>query len=930
MLQQLQQQQPPSQILRPPPGLVQKQQPLHIIRPLLPPAIIIDQSNANINNSELDLGDDESLSLLDNPLGHINDYGTKTAPAVDDVSLSIEEDLWFPNATSPISSEVTRNYNSKKFSSHIFMFGLLNIIRGITFCNPVSGGATRKYNIKKFFSHIFMFGLLNIIYGITFGVTLFPHHLTINNNDDDGFERYKFIGISMYFIRAEIIRYHIIPVQNKTIPLGKIEEVIYTTIFAYGLSATLTGIGLLLFVIFKSKIGFFLEFFPRHIYIGATGGVGFYLIMSAIMVSSRIYGPFDGVTLNLADDLAFSLPKNPITIFEFYTQFNFGLINWEIIIRTIPIMLVLAFFTILSVQINISKLELSFDDNQLNTDHSNTSIKPGEKENNRVIIGLMLAFLSGVMVVIGPYFIKYIPRILVATVIAMVIIGLIEGIFFGIVISYIFFMVLNHQKGAIKASFSGNSARSSVRRHYRDQKFLKKLGSQIYAMMLQGYLFYGSMKGVEDVIKKVLIDREQKTKPIRFFILNMLCVTGFDINSVQVLERIQKYLQHQNIYLVICGISYESQVHKPLKKLSFWKDLTNNEHVKFFDESNEALEWCENSLLGTYYAKHKSSLNNNQLVGVQHEPMPSLLSASTSGSFRSRQFEDAGKGAFENELRFKSKNRLVNILMKAFNEITNEKEEFYNSLSQYFTKEVVQQDSTLWGPGSDPNCIYVVEEGQLTITWTSADNKPNIIESILPLTMVGELGFFTDNPRQTNLVTKFPCVLWKMDRNAYFTMTRFDGYPTDRRHLGELLQSVAKNCRNLKYLSILYNNNLDNELFQIFNNCNNLKIVSLKSIKDLILDADKIFSILIKTLPKHLVTIKFTKKILISDNSLSLLNDLLEKHWQSSKPLYIKFGGYNDEPLEKKKLFDILIKYQNLASVYHFSTVVDSVLLVCR
>nr|CAG8436354.1 6994_t:CDS:10 [Entrophospora candida] len=776
---------------------------------------------------QYDLGDDESLSLLDNPLGHINDYGSKAAPAVDDVSISVEEDLWFPNATSPISSEVTRKYNIKKFFSHIFMFGLLNIIRGITFCNPVSGGVTRKYNIKKFFSHIFMFGLLNIIYGITFGVTLFPryhvHHLTITNNDDDGFERYKFIGISMYFIScivsqvasigsrsqggnytmimqtipflhlmAEIIRYHIAPEQNKTIPLGKIEEVIYTTIFAYGLSATLTGIGLLLFVIFKSKIGFFLEFFPRHIYIGATGGVGFYLIIYA----------WD----HLADDLAFSLPKNPITIFEFYTQFNFGLINWGIIIRTIPIMLVLAFFTILSVQINISKLELSFDDNQLNTDHSNTSIKPGEKENNRVIIGLMLAFLSGVMVVIGPYFIKYIPRILVgaiifyvglemiydalikswkyvnrseyiniiATVIAMVIIGLIEGIFFGIVISYIFFMVLNHQKGAIKASFSGNSARSSVRRHYRDQKFLKKLGSQIYAMMLQGYMFYGSMKGVEDVIKKVLIDREQKTKPIRFFILNMLCVTGFDINSVQVLERIQKYLQHQNIYLVICGISYESQVHKPLKKLSFWKDLTNNEHVKFFDESNEALEWCENSLLGTYYAKHKSSLNNNQLVGVQHEPMPSLLSAS-SGSFRSRQFEDAGKGAFENELRFKSKNRLVNILMKAFNEITNEQEEFYNLLSQYFTKEEVQQGSTLWGPGSDPNCIYVVEEGQLTITWTSwtsADNKPNIIESILPLTMVGELGFFTDNPRQTNLVTKIPCVLWKMDRNAYLTMTR--------------------------------------------------------------------------------------------------------------------------------------------------------------
>ncbi|CAJ0844104.1 12131_t:CDS:1, partial [Entrophospora sp. SA101] len=51
-------------------------------------------------------------------------------------------------------------------------------------------------------------------------------------------------------------------------------------------------------------------------------------------------------------------------------------------------------------------------------------------------------------------------------------------------------------------------------------------------MTLQGYVFYGAIKGVEDSIKKILIDCEKKGDPIRFFILNMLCVTGFDINSI--------------------------------------------------------------------------------------------------------------------------------------------------------------------------------------------------------------------------------------------------------------------------------------------------------------------------------------------------------------------------------------------------------------
>ncbi|CAJ0913313.1 558_t:CDS:2, partial [Entrophospora sp. SA101] len=47
---------------------------------------------------------------------------------------------------------------------------------------------------------------------------------------------------------------------------------------------------------------------------------------------------------------------------------NFELIDWEAIGETIPTMITLAYFTILSVNINISKLEASLDDHQINTD----------------------------------------------------------------------------------------------------------------------------------------------------------------------------------------------------------------------------------------------------------------------------------------------------------------------------------------------------------------------------------------------------------------------------------------------------------------------------------------------------------------------------------------------------------------------------------
>nr|CAG8503090.1 14473_t:CDS:2 [Entrophospora candida] len=140
--------------------------------------------------------------------------------------------------------------------------------------------------------------------------------------------------------------------------------------------------------------------------------------------------------------------------------------------------------------------------------------------------------------------------------------------------------------------------------------------------------------------------------------------------------------------------------------------------------------------------------------------------------FCSNHVEDAGKIVFENKIGLESKNKLVNILMKAFKEITNEKEEFFNLLVPYFKKEEVQRDSQLWSKGDDPNCIYVMEQGQLS-TWISAENnKKNVIERILPLTMIGELGFFTDNQRRTNLVTDTLCVLWKMDQASYLSMMK--------------------------------------------------------------------------------------------------------------------------------------------------------------
>nr|CAG8503134.1 14475_t:CDS:2 [Entrophospora candida] len=653
-----------------------------------------DNNYRNSNYDAVTANEDEHTSLLNNLSRHSNNCGKNT-----DVLITIKDCCWSPRSR----------------------------------INPSS---FRDWNV------------------LSLRITLFPHTHHHLNSKVDEFGRYKYIGMVMFFISGEKIKNHIdLELDSKPEP-EEFKIAFYTTISAYALSTVIT-------------------------------------VVHFLNTSQKSL---------IKDGWIFELQKNQTTIPEFYSDFKFKFIDWEAIGETIPTMLMLGYFTILNVNINISKLETSLDNhNQLNRDRelivqgvsnliSGTfQVSLGHEESiiliksgvNNHVMGMILAFCIGITVYFGEILllIEHIPTIAVGTIIfylglemirealldswkifnmveylnviatmgAMVITGFVEGIYIGITISYISFMLSNYQKGVIKTTFLGNSDRSFVRRHYRDQRFLEEVGSQIYGMTLQGYMFYGAIKRVENTIKKALVDGEQDGKPIKFLILNMLCVTGFDINSVHVLESIQKHLQHQRVYLVICG--YKSQeACVPLKNLSFWNDVTND-YVKFCDEVNEALEW----------------------FGVQHQTTSSLLNDE---SFCSPQIEDAGRSIFENKIGLESKNKLVNILMKAFKEITNEREEFFNLLVPYFTKEEIQKDSQLWSKGDNPNCIYVVEQGQLS-TWISAENNiKKVTERILPLTMVGELGFFTDNQRQTNLVTDTLCVLWKMDQASYLSMMK--------------------------------------------------------------------------------------------------------------------------------------------------------------
>lgn len=181
--------------------------------------------------------------------------------------------------------------------------------------------------------------------------------------------------------------------------------------------------------------------------------------------------------------------------------------------------------------------------------------------------------------------------------------GFVEGILVGIVMACIFFVVQNAQlSDAIRSTHTGAELRSTVRRLYRQQKFLKYVGSQIQVVKLQGYLFFGTINQVESAIRDMLDQRAWDRKPIRFLVLDLQLVQGIDFSAAEAFVRIRRLLKARDVYMVLCNIARDSDQAKALMKAGVWVDDEDHEDdtnsdLKCFESLNDGLEWCENILL---------------------------------------------------------------------------------------------------------------------------------------------------------------------------------------------------------------------------------------------------------------------------------------------------------------------------------------------
>ncbi|ORZ12552.1 sulfate transporter family-domain-containing protein [Lobosporangium transversale] len=779
--------------------------------------------------------------------------------------------------------------------------------------------------------------LLNLLDAISYGLIIFPLNTA-------PFQSLGPDGISMFFVSCIIsqlvfslggsafkggnggMMIEVVPflhLMAETI-VGRLgaenkDEVIATTILAYALSAIMTGAAFMSLGYFK--LGSLIAFFPRHILVGCIGGVGWFLVITGLEVTSRMtseltysYETFRFLFLNhhvfslwftplsLAlvlrllqrkikhpfliptffmavpmlfylivaiagfdwdmlreNGWVFPMPSGNAPGWQFYTFFDLGKTNWSAILETVPVMLALTFFGILHVPINVPALAVStgqdnVDINRELVAHGYSNLLSGcfgtlqnylvytnsvlfiKSGGNSRVAGIMLAVATLIVFLIGPWIVGYIPVMVVGAlifhlgmdlvkealldtwglvhrfeyltiiliVVFMAALGFVEGIFVGILLACVFFVVKNSRKECIRYSCTGESAKSTVRRVYRQQKFLRQVGRQIYIFKLQGDMFFGTINKVEMAIRDVFSRRRWESNPIQFLVLDFALVRDIDFSAAEGFGRIRRTVRAKGVCLVLSGL--DEEMSRTLQMVGVWgagsgngmseghghgQPIQESFDTQVFPGLSEALEYCENCLLQTFYRAKASAIETARRQRQLEETAAQEEDGDSETSrFFSEQIPNSPRKSFlfnvardtllAHDRPIPQPMNLqepVPTLLAAFSDTRENPIDFFLQLSMYFTRKTVLAGTILWRQGGLPvDGLYIIETGTMRSIQEFQDSGVirRTAEVALPGTIAGEIGLFTGQVRTSTLVSETDGVVWGLSQDQFQKMVKDD------------------------------------------------------------------------------------------------------------------------------------------------------------
>ncbi|BAE54913.1 sulfate/bicarbonate/oxalate exchanger SAT-1 [Aspergillus flavus] len=519
----------------------------------------------------------------------------------------------------------------------------------------------------------------------------------------------------------------------------------------------------------------------------------------------------------------FEAPSSNNPWWHFYTLYDFAAVDWAAFLDTIPAMFALTFFGVLHVPINVPALGISTGEDNLNVDrelmaHGVTNALSGfsgsiqnylvytnsllfiDSGGNSRLAGIMLAAATLGILLVGPVIVGFIPVMVVGALIFLLGIELMEealvdtwgklqrheymtvviivvtmgawdfvvGIFVGIILACMSFVVQTSRKSAIRATFSGKIAGSTVRRPPIQQRFLREAGQQTLIIKLGGYLFFGTIVDVENTMRGLIEEEAFNKRPIRFIILDFSRVYGIDFSAAEAFTRINRILRKRNVLMTISGLNTGGDVGRSLQNVGLFESENG---VQIFEDFNSALEFCENDYLKVFYSHREALLKRKDTSSTflevpgshtQHHLHESIVS-----SPRHRHLQQAATTTLREDetavvppTAWASMRQPLPLLLQTFQGLTSRNEDFWFRACTYFVRDTYAAGTVLFQEGDVPNGFYLLESGMLRAEYEMPQGR--YFELIVAGRPCGELPFFSETRRTATVKAEQDCVAWRL------------------------------------------------------------------------------------------------------------------------------------------------------------------------
>jgi len=290
-------------------------------------------------------------------------------------------------------------------------------------------------------------------------------------------------------------------------------------------------------------------------------------------------------------------------------------------------------------------------------------------------------------------------------------VGFLEGVITGLLMSVVLFVVSYSKVEIIKHELTGKTFHSNVERSESLKKIIDDSGDQTLILPLQGFIFFGSANRLLERIKLHL--QSQNEKNLKYLVFDFKQVTGVDSSTINSFNKLRILAELDNFQVLFCNLTPE--IISQFEAEGLFAD--SMDLFLKFDDLDHGMEWCEEQ----------------------------IISETTIGSNKQKEEIDE---------------------IKLF-------EEKFADLLIYFESKDINQNTTLIEQGNDPDGLYFIKSGRVTVELRSSNNKIRL-KSMGTGTVVGEVSLYLKTQATASVISNTACKTYFLSHENFEKLNKED------------------------------------------------------------------------------------------------------------------------------------------------------------